>query len=125
MGKRAEKIITRNDKVTGVRLRHNFIDHIEPFTIACDNVVANCALPIVPDLLDEPHATSLRRQIDDKTNPNPFISQFTKPTILGEEPLSFIRPVDFRPQKGQHSCLNLLKPKLTDGTMHVNKLKLI
>jgi hypothetical protein len=31
-------------------------------------VVANCAIPIVPAMLDEPHATSLKQQIADKTH---------------------------------------------------------
>jgi all-trans-retinol 13,14-reductase len=31
---------------------------LDPVTISCDNVVANCAIPIVPALLDEPYATT-------------------------------------------------------------------
>lgn len=68
LGKRAEKIITKNGRATGVTFRDNFNDSLEPETITCDNVVANCAMPIVPDMLDEPHASSLRQQIADKTN---------------------------------------------------------
>jgi len=68
LGKRAEKIITKNGRVTGVTFRDRFNESSEAVTIACDNVVANCAIPIVPELLDEPHATSLRQQIADKTN---------------------------------------------------------
>ena len=68
LGKRAEKIITKNGQVTGVTFRDSFNENLEPVTIHCDNVVANCAMPIVPDMLDEPHATSLRQQIADKTN---------------------------------------------------------
>ena len=68
LGKRAEKIITKNGQVTGVTFRDSFNEHIEPVTISCDNVVANCAMPLVPDMLDEPHATSLRQQIANKTN---------------------------------------------------------
>jgi phytoene dehydrogenase-like protein len=68
LGKKAEKIITENGQVTGVRFRDNFNDQLDPVTISCDNVVANCAMPIVPDMLDEPHATSLRKRIADKTN---------------------------------------------------------
>ena len=68
LGKKAEKIITKNGRVTGVSFRDSFNDSLEPETISCDNVVANCAIPIVPELLDEPHATSLRQQIADKTN---------------------------------------------------------
>ena len=68
LGKKAEKIITKNGRVTGVTFRDSFNESSEAVTIACDNVVANCAIPIVPDMLDEPHATSLRHQIADKTN---------------------------------------------------------
>ncbi len=68
LGKKVEKIITKNGRVTGVTFRDSFNESLEAITIACDNVVANCAIPIVPDMLDEPHATSLRQQIADKTN---------------------------------------------------------
>jgi phytoene dehydrogenase-like protein len=68
LGKKAEKIITKNGRVTGVIFRDSFNDSLEPETISCDNVVANCAMPIVPELLDEPHATSLKAKIGDKTN---------------------------------------------------------
>ena len=68
LGKKAEKIITKNGQVTGVSFRDSFNDSLEPETISCDNVVANCAIPIVPDMLDEPHATALKQQIADKTN---------------------------------------------------------
>ncbi len=68
LGKKAEKIVTKNGRVTGVTFRDSFNDNLEPETISCDNAVANCAMPIVPDMLDEPHATSLKQQIGDKTN---------------------------------------------------------
>ncbi len=68
LGKRAEKIITKNGRVTGVSFRDSFNNSMKPVTISCDNVVANCAIPIVPDMLDEPHATSLKQKITDKTN---------------------------------------------------------
>lgn len=68
LGKKAEKIITKNGRVTRVTFRDSFNDKLEPVTIHCDNVVANSAIPIVPDMLDEPHATSLRQQIGAKTN---------------------------------------------------------
>ncbi len=68
LGKKAEKIITKNGQVTGVSFRDRFNDNLEPETISCDNVVANCAIPVVPDMLDEPHATKLKQQIADKTN---------------------------------------------------------
>ncbi|MEP2934862.1 MAG: NAD(P)/FAD-dependent oxidoreductase [Gilvibacter sp.] len=68
LGKRAEKIITKNGRVSGVTFHDSFNKSLEPVTIACDNVVANCALPIVPELLDEPYAAKLKKQIADKTN---------------------------------------------------------
>ena len=68
LGKKVEKIITNNGQVTGVSFRDSFNASVDPITIACDNVVANCAIPIVPDMLDEPHATSLKQRIADKTN---------------------------------------------------------
>ena len=67
LGKRAEKIITQNGRVTEVTFRDIFNDSIEPVTITCDNVVANCAIPLVPAMLDEPHATALQQQISSKT----------------------------------------------------------
>ncbi len=67
LGKKAEKIITQNSRVTAVTFRDSFNDSIEPVTITCDNVVANCAIPFVPAMLDEPHATSLKQQISSKT----------------------------------------------------------
>jgi len=67
LGKTAEKIVTNNGQVTGVTFRDSFNESLEPVTIPCDNVVANCAIPLVPDLLDEPHASSLKQQISSKT----------------------------------------------------------
>ncbi|MEO0340880.1 MAG: NAD(P)/FAD-dependent oxidoreductase, partial [Bacteroidota bacterium] len=68
LGKRAEKIITENGQAKGVTFRDSFDDSIEPATVFCDNVVANCAIPLVPDLLDEPYAEQLKQKIDDKVN---------------------------------------------------------
>ncbi len=68
LGKKAEKIITKNNRVTGVTFRDHFNESLDSVTIACDNVVANCAMPIVPEMLDEPYATTLRKQITDKTH---------------------------------------------------------
>jgi len=68
LGKKAEKIITENGRATGVTFRDSFNKSLEPVTIGCDNVVANCAMPIVSDMLDEPHATTLRQQIAHQTN---------------------------------------------------------
>ena len=63
LGKQVEKIITRNGKVTGVTFRDSFDQSLDPVTISCDNVVANLAIPLVPALLDEPHANSLKQKI--------------------------------------------------------------
>ncbi|NND16493.1 MAG: NAD(P)/FAD-dependent oxidoreductase, partial [Eudoraea sp.] len=68
LGKKAEKIITGNGQVTGVIFRDYFNKALDPVTIYCDNVVANCAIPVVPALLDEPYASSLKEKIVDKTN---------------------------------------------------------
>lgn len=68
LGKKAQKIITKNGKAKAVRFADRFNQHLEPVTVACDNVVANCAIPIVPELLDEPHASNLREKIANFTN---------------------------------------------------------
>ncbi|WP_273565687.1 phytoene desaturase family protein [Maribacter halichondriae] len=68
LGKKAEKIVTENGQVTGVTFRDNFNEDTDPVTISCDNVVANCAIPVVPALLDEPYAGMLKEKIGDKTN---------------------------------------------------------
>jgi all-trans-retinol 13,14-reductase len=67
LGKKTEKIVTNNGQVTGVTFRDSFNESLEPVTIPCDNVVANCAIPLVPAMLDEPYATSLKQQISSKT----------------------------------------------------------
>ncbi len=67
LGKQAEKIITRNGKVTGVTFRDSFNQRLDPVTISCDNVVANLAPPLVPALLDESHANSLKQKISSYT----------------------------------------------------------
>lgn len=67
LGKKAEKIITKNGKATAVRFNDSFNKHMDPVTISCDNVVANCAIPIVPELLDEPHASKLKEKITNRT----------------------------------------------------------
>jgi len=59
LGKKAQKIETKNGRVTGVTFMDSFNADLEPVTIDCDNVVANCAIPLIPDLLDEPHASKL------------------------------------------------------------------
>jgi phytoene dehydrogenase-like protein len=68
LGKKAEKIETHNGQVTGVTFRDSFNESLDPVTISCDNVVANCAIPLVPAMLDEPYATALKRKIGAKTN---------------------------------------------------------
>lgn len=68
LGKKAEKIVTQNGQVTGVTFRDYFNKSLEPVTIECDNVVANCAIPLVPALLDDPHASSLKQKISSHTN---------------------------------------------------------
>jgi len=68
LGKEAQKIITKNDRVTGVTFRDKFNKSSQPITISCDNVVANCAIPLVPAMLDEPFATSLKQKISSWTN---------------------------------------------------------
>ena len=68
LGKKAEKIVTHNGQVTGVTFRDRFNEGLEPITISCDNVVANCAIPLVPEMLDEPHASSLKQKISSHTN---------------------------------------------------------
>ena len=68
LGKKAEKIVTQNGQVTGVTFRDRFNENLAPETIECNNVVANCAIPLVPAMLDEPHATSLKQLISSKTD---------------------------------------------------------
>lgn len=68
LGKRVEKITTNNGKVTGVTFSDSFNEHSKPTTILCDNVVANCAIPTVPSLLDEPYSAQLQQKISSKTN---------------------------------------------------------
>jgi phytoene dehydrogenase-like protein len=68
LGKRAEKIITNNGKATGVTFRDSFNANSSPTTITCDNVVANCAIPLVPAMLDEPYSAQLQQKISTKTN---------------------------------------------------------
>jgi all-trans-retinol 13,14-reductase len=68
LGKKAEKIITKNGKVSGVTFSDHFNKSIDPVSISCDNVVASCAIPVVPALLDEPYATTLQQKIGSKTN---------------------------------------------------------
>ena len=68
LGKKAEKIVTDNGKVTGVTFRDSFDKSSDPVTISCDNIMANCAIPLVPEMLDEPHASTLKQKISTHTN---------------------------------------------------------
>ena len=63
LGKKAEKISTHNGKVTGVRFRDTFNKKGKSTTVTCDNVIANCAIPTVPGMLDEPYANTLKQKI--------------------------------------------------------------
>ena len=74
LGKKAEKIVSKNGQVTGVTFRDSFDKSLDPVTISCDNVVANCAIPLVPDLLDEPYAGQLQQKISTKTNSTSLLS---------------------------------------------------
>jgi phytoene dehydrogenase-like protein/ferredoxin-NADP reductase len=62
LGKRVEKINTAKNRVTGVTYSDSFNSALSPVTVACDNVVANCPMPLVSDMLDEPHAGTLQEE---------------------------------------------------------------
>ncbi len=68
LGKKVENIVTENGRVTGVTFRDNFNKDLDAITISCDNAVANCAIPSVPAMLDEPFASSLKEKISNKIN---------------------------------------------------------
>jgi phytoene dehydrogenase-like protein len=68
LGKKVEKIVTENGKATAVTFRDSFAESMDPVTISCDNVVASCAIPIVPKLLDEPYAGQLQQKITAKVH---------------------------------------------------------
>ncbi len=68
LGKKVEKIVTENGKATGITFRDDFDKNSDYETIYCDNVVANCAIPLVPTLLDEPFKSSLQGKISSQTN---------------------------------------------------------
>ncbi len=76
LGKKVEKIITKNGKATGVTFRDVFNKTKEAITITSDNVVANCAMPLVPDLLDEPYASSLRQKISPHPNSTSLLCMY-------------------------------------------------
>ena len=64
LGKKVEKIITENGVVKGVTFKDRFNKEDQSVTIESDNVIANCAMPIVPEMLDEPYAKQLKQKID-------------------------------------------------------------
>lgn len=68
LGKRAEKIIINNGIATGVVFNDSFNEHSKSMTIMCDNVIANCAIPLVPSILDAPYSTQLQQKIKSKIN---------------------------------------------------------
>lgn len=76
LGKRVEKIVTENGKATGVIFRDSFNKSEQPITIACDNIVANCAIPVVPALLDEPFASMLKQKISPHPNSTSLLCMY-------------------------------------------------
>lgn len=68
LGKKAEKIVTDRGRAIGVTFRDSFDKNSDSETISCGNVIANCAIPLVPTLLDEPFKGALQRKITSKTN---------------------------------------------------------
>ena len=68
LAKKVEKIVTANGQVTGVTFRDSFNNSEEPITVSCDNVVANCAIPLVPAMLDEPYASALKQKVSSHPN---------------------------------------------------------
>ncbi|NNE65302.1 MAG: NAD(P)-binding protein [Pyrinomonadaceae bacterium] len=63
LGKKVQKINSTNGNVTGVTYVDSFNSELSPVTVDCDNIVANCAMPLVSELLDEPHASALKEKI--------------------------------------------------------------
>ena len=107
LGKKAEKIETKNGQATGVTFRDVFNKNSKPITISCDNVVANCAIPLVPAMLDEPHASSLQQQIESKTIScsllNIYLGFKTNPEKFGVKHYSnFIQGDDVKTLKDVH-----------------------
>ncbi len=68
LGKKVHKIVTKNGQATGVTFGDSFNSKLNSTTVASDNVVANCAIPLVPEMLDEPHASALKQKINTHTN---------------------------------------------------------
>ena len=76
LGKKVEKIVTEKGKVTGVTFRDSFDESLAPITMSCDNVVANCAIPLVPDLLDEPYASEIKKMISPHPNSTSLLCMY-------------------------------------------------
>ncbi len=68
LGKKAIEIVTYEGVAKGVTFKDQFNKEAEPVTVLCDNVVANCAIPLVPAMLDEPHRSALQQKIGNHTN---------------------------------------------------------
>lgn len=68
LGKKVEKIITENGRATGVTFVDSFNRELAPVTIKSDTIVANCAIPTLPTLLDEPYANKLKQKISPHSN---------------------------------------------------------
>ncbi len=62
LGKKAQKINSTNNHVTGVTYADSFNSNLSSVTVDCDNVVANCAMPLVSEMLEEPHSSSLKEK---------------------------------------------------------------
>ncbi|WP_335341149.1 FAD-dependent oxidoreductase [Flagellimonas allohymeniacidonis] len=76
LGKKVQKIVTNNGQATGVTFRDTFRKEDPPVTVNCDNVIANCAMPIVPSLLDEPYASALGKKIDAHPNSTSLLCMY-------------------------------------------------
>ncbi len=63
LGKKALKINSKNNHATGVTYIDSYNSELNPMTVDCDNVIANCAIPLVPAMLEEPYANSLKNKI--------------------------------------------------------------
>jgi phytoene dehydrogenase-like protein len=76
LGKKVEKITTESGKATGVTFSDSFNKNGHSITIACDNVVANCAMPLVPALLDEPYSSTLKQKISPHPNSTSLLCMY-------------------------------------------------
>ncbi|XLS29640.1 phytoene desaturase family protein [Flavobacteriaceae bacterium M23B6Z8] len=67
LGKKVQKIVTKNGKVVSVAFSDSFNKDKTLNNIECDNAVANCAIPLVPDMLVKPFDNLLRNKMEGKT----------------------------------------------------------